>query len=168
MELHNKDTFSEDILPVVIVGKSWHYIFVVFELCVVKMCFTEFMWHETPYLPWALTVVNALSACIMHGKSPFFFLLFLSRCYLCSRVYFSKQFEILYCSQGQVFTNGQVQMESVHAELYRKLTLHRIGMHVIHMHVHVLHIQHSMHLFNILATLIMLSFTMFKCKIISD
>lgn len=31
MELYNKDTFSEDILPVVIVGKSCQYIFVVHE-----------------------------------------------------------------------------------------------------------------------------------------
>jgi len=29
MEMYNKDTFSEDILPVVIIGKSQHYIFVV-------------------------------------------------------------------------------------------------------------------------------------------
>lgn len=31
MELYNKGTFSEDILPVVIIGKSQHYILVVFR-----------------------------------------------------------------------------------------------------------------------------------------
>lgn len=36
MELYNKGTFSEDILPVVIIGKSQHYVFVVFKLYVVK------------------------------------------------------------------------------------------------------------------------------------
>lgn len=36
MELYNKGTFSEDILPVVIIGKSQHYVFVVFKLSVVK------------------------------------------------------------------------------------------------------------------------------------
>lgn len=39
MELYNKDTFSEDILPVVIVGKSQHYIFVVVSF----MWLSEFM-----------------------------------------------------------------------------------------------------------------------------
>lgn len=85
MELYNKDTFSEDILPVVIVGKSCH---------------------------------NILSqSSIVIIIQPIFVLLFLSHCHVCSRLYFSEQFEMLYCSQGPELTNGLAQMESVRAEM---------------------------------------------------
>ncbi len=54
----------------------------------------------------------------MHAKSFYFF----SHCHLCSRLYVSEQFEVLYCSQGPELINDQAQMESVHAELYRELS----------------------------------------------